>query len=116
MILVMVVSILGFLFCSLILGISLYSYFTEKSDEKYTIAFFGFLDAVFVSLIVATLAEWNDPVKVTIVDKDGQTLIYNVPRHQFDSNSSSDCVRFYFGDDVVAHCNIKSYTLEELHE
>jgi hypothetical protein len=116
MILVMVVSVLGAILFAIILGIALFNQFCDGGDEKYTIAVFGFLEAVCIFLITVIGAVWNDPVKVTVIDKDGQTLIYNVQRHEFDSNSSSDCVQFNIDQTYITHCNIKSYTMEYLNE
>lgn len=116
MILVMLVSVLGAILCAIILGIALYNHFCDWCDEKYTIAFFGFIEAICIVLITATGAVWNDPVKVIVIDKDSHVLTYKVQRHQFDSNNSSDCVHFNIDQTYITHCNVKSYTMEYLNE
>lgn len=108
----MLISVLGAILCAIILGIALYNHFCDWSDEKYTIAFFGFVEAICIVLIAATGASWNDPVKVTVIDKDSNAFIYKVERHEFDSNSSSDCVHIKIANTYITHCNIKSYTME----
>lgn len=114
--LVMLVSVLGAILCDIILGIALYNHFNDLCDEKYTIAFFGFVEAVCIVLIAATGASWNDPVKVTVIDKDSHVFIYNVERHEFDSNSNSDCVHINIANTYLTHCNVKSYTMEYVNE
>lgn len=114
--LVMLVSVLGAILCAIILGIALFNHFCDWSDEKYTIAFFGFVEAICIVLIAATGAYWNDPVKVTVIDKDSHVFIYKVERHEFDSSNNSDCVHLNIANTYITHCNIKSYTMEYVNE
>ena len=112
----MIVSVLGAILFAIILGIALYNHFFDCGDEKYTIAFFGFMEAVCIFLITATGTAWNDPVKVTVIDKDSHVFTYNVQRHQFDSSDNSDCVHINIDRTHITHCNVQSYTMEYLNE
>lgn len=116
MTMVMTVSVLGAILFAIILGIALFNHFCDGGDEKYTIAFFGFMEVVCIFLVAATGTVWNDPVKVIVIDKDSHVFTYKVQRHQFDSNNSSDCVHFNIDQTYITHCNVKSYTMEYLNE